>query len=283
MAYTKLFSSIVHSTIWREPNHTRLVWITMLAIADKHGIVEASIPGLADVSRVTLPECEEALRTLLSPDPYSRDKDNKGVRISEVRGGWEILNHHKYRELLSDEQRREREAERKARYRAENKNKSQCPENVPLLSHGVPCLSHDVPSPSSPPTPPSSPSSPDATTSPDPSPDPEKELKPARARVVYGQEFLSFWAAYPKKIGKDAAWKGWKKTKPPIEEVLFAISAQIETPAWKKDGGQFIPNPATWLNQGRWQDEIPAEEKITPQEANAKQLRAAFGKDYNPQ
>ena len=114
-------------------------------------------------------------------------------------------------------------------------------------------------------------------------PDSEKEPKPARARVVYGQEFLSFWAAYPKKIGKDAAWKSWKKTKPPIEEVLSAISAQIETPAWKKEGGQFIPNPATWLNQGRWKDEIPAEEKITPQEANAKQLRAAFGKDYNPQ
>jgi len=38
--------------------------------------------------------------------------------------------------------------------------------------------------------------------------------------------------------------------------VLSAIAAQKATDQWKKDGGQFIPLPATWLRQGRWDDEV---------------------------
>jgi len=63
--YTKLFSSIVHSTVWRESNHVRLVWVTLLALCDRDGRVEASVPGLADAARVTVPECgrhREAVR-----------------------------------------------------------------------------------------------------------------------------------------------------------------------------------------------------------------------------
>ena len=45
--YTKLFNSILASTVWSEPNETRIVWITLLAMADKNGIIEGSVPGLA--------------------------------------------------------------------------------------------------------------------------------------------------------------------------------------------------------------------------------------------
>jgi hypothetical protein len=41
-----------------------------------------------------------------------------------------------------------------------------------------------------------------------------------------------------------------------LEEMLAAIAKQKKTDQWTKDGGQYIPNPATWLNQGRWQDEV---------------------------
>lgn len=117
--YTKLFASIVHSTIWREPNHIRLVWITMLALKDRDGIVEASIPGLADVARVSLEECEQALAKLMSPDKYSRTQDNEGRRIAECRGGWRVLNHDLYRDLESNEQRRNKDAARQRRHRSE--------------------------------------------------------------------------------------------------------------------------------------------------------------------
>lgn len=49
--YTKLFSSIIDSTIWRESKETKIVWITMLAKADRYGVVEASLPGLADAAK----------------------------------------------------------------------------------------------------------------------------------------------------------------------------------------------------------------------------------------
>ena len=38
--------------------------------------------------------------------------------------------------------------------------------------------------------------------------------------------------------------------------MLSAIDTQKKSDQWKKDGGQFIPNPATWLNQRRWEDEV---------------------------
>jgi hypothetical protein len=115
--YTKLFGSIIHSTVWREPNHVRLVWVTMLAMQDRDGVVEASLPGLADAARVTLEECKEALGKLMSPDPYSRSKDHEGRRIAEVDGGWVLLNSDKYRELQSQDDRKQKDAARQARKR----------------------------------------------------------------------------------------------------------------------------------------------------------------------
>lgn len=105
--YTKLFSSIVTSTIWNESKETKIVWITLLALADQNGVVESSIPGLAVVARVSVDECRASIAVLLSPDPDSRTKDHDGRRIQEIDGGWLILNHAKYREKLSKEERRE--------------------------------------------------------------------------------------------------------------------------------------------------------------------------------
>lgn len=103
MTFTKLFTSITESTIWAEPDHTRLVWITMLAMADHAGRVWGSIPGLANRARVPLEKCEEALRSLMSPDKYSRTKDHEGRRIEEIDGGWRLLNHAKYRAIRDEE------------------------------------------------------------------------------------------------------------------------------------------------------------------------------------
>lgn len=115
--YAKLFSDIVHSTVWREDVHTKIVWITMLAMADKHGLVMASIPGLADAARVDLNKCLEALKILSEPDEHSRTKDYEGRRISEIDGGWLLLNYEKFRKRKDDEEQRLATAERVRRYR----------------------------------------------------------------------------------------------------------------------------------------------------------------------
>jgi hypothetical protein len=108
--FTKLFNTIVTSTIWREDDKVRIVWITMLAIADAYGIVNASIPGLAAVANVSLESTEAAIKNLESPDRYSRTKDFEGRRIKSIDGGWQILNYQKYREMLSEEERKEYQA-----------------------------------------------------------------------------------------------------------------------------------------------------------------------------
>jgi uncharacterized protein YdaU (DUF1376 family) len=68
--------------------------------------------------------------------------------------------------------------------------------------------------------------------------------------------FDRFWQAYPKKTGKDAARKAFHKRKPNdelVQTMVNAIGQQKNTDTWIKG---YIPNPATWLNDGRWQDEV---------------------------
>ena len=119
--FTKLFSSIITSTIWKEDNNTRILWITMLAMRNSRHIVEGSIPGLADMARITTAECEASLAKLLSPDPYSRTKEHEGRRILEVDGGWVILNGEKYRKMMNADERREYKANKERGYRKERK------------------------------------------------------------------------------------------------------------------------------------------------------------------
>ena len=95
--YSKLFSTIVTSSIWGESHATIRVWITMLAQCDYDGIVGGCIPGLAYIARVTDEEMKIAITVLMAPDPHSRTKANEGRRIREVDGGWQILNYPDYR------------------------------------------------------------------------------------------------------------------------------------------------------------------------------------------
>lgn len=71
--------------------------------------------------------------------------------------------------------------------------------------------------------------------------------------------FERFWQAYPKKVGKDAARKSFDKRNPSedlVAAMTSALAVQVNSLQWQKNEGEFIPHPATWLNQGRWQDEI---------------------------
>jgi phage replication O-like protein O len=81
---------------------------------------------------------------------------------------------------------------------------------------------------------------------------PKQPTHKERSKETKDNDFLLFWKAYPKKVGKDLAIKTWNKKKPKVDEVLTALEWQTKTQQWK-DG--YIPNPATYLNEGRWQDE----------------------------
>lgn len=73
------------------------------------------------------------------------------------------------------------------------------------------------------------------------------------------RRFTEFWAAYPKKVGKQAARNSWKRVKPDAklhERIMQAVAAAKKSEQWNREGGRFVPNPSTWLNQGRWDDEL---------------------------
>ena len=74
------------------------------------------------------------------------------------------------------------------------------------------------------------------------------------------KRFEEFWSLYPRKVGKLKAFQSFKKINPNkqlFDTMMEALRDNIESNAqWKRDNGQYIPHPTTWLNQGRWFDEI---------------------------
>ena len=72
------------------------------------------------------------------------------------------------------------------------------------------------------------------------------------------ERFAEFWKEYPKKVGKASCLKTWLKLKPTEElfdHIMDALAKHKVSEQWNREGGRYIPNPLTWLNQGRWDDE----------------------------
>ena len=104
--------------------------------------------------------------------------------------------------------------------------------------------------------------------------DKEKDIRKDTPLPPQGNsvEFDKFWNAYPRHVAKQATLKAferartvWKKDGKDIDFIINAIERQKKSEQWTKDNGQFIPYPATWLNQGRWDD---GEIKVAAHEDN---------------
>ena len=86
--------------------------------------------------------------------------------------------------------------------------------------------------------------------------------------------FARFWSVYPRHVAKPNARKAFDKINPDdglLETMIQAIEQQKRSDQWTRDNGQYIPHPATWLNQRRWEDETPA----------ASQKKAVIAQDYD--
>ena len=90
----------------------------MLAMADKRGRVWGSVPGLANIARVTVEEARAAILKLNSPDIESRTKVQEGRRILPIDGGWRLVNYDKYRAIRDEEERRAYKTEKQREYRS---------------------------------------------------------------------------------------------------------------------------------------------------------------------
>jgi hypothetical protein len=91
---------------------------------------------------------------------------------------------------------------------------------------------------------------------------PSDEPKPRKARSVvpdeYPQDFEEFWKVYPRREGKLAAYKSWQRLKlPQKRRAYMAMKSQLSVLSAKARDhrGNFCPLPATWINQGRFDDD----------------------------
>lgn len=94
VAYSKIFASITTGSVWATGSKdARIMYVTMMALANHTGIVWGTIPGLANVARMTIPEAQEAIRELLTPDPYANEWEPDKSVLREIQGGWLIVSH----------------------------------------------------------------------------------------------------------------------------------------------------------------------------------------------
>jgi len=259
--YTKLFRSMLLSSIWSEDNVTRIVWITLLAESDQDGRVYASIPGLASLAKVSIDELNDALLILSSPDPYSKTPDDEGRRIREIDGGWELINHGKYREKMSKEDQNRKAAERMRRYRERKKQASSDFDSVTHQRNAsvtrcneLRMLRHT-----------------DTDTDTDAKAD--TKIKPihtpskaASTSSMAREWFSEFWSVVHVRIGKQKAFEAFgravkrkssdekltqREAKDAIVEAMTAFAKSPEA----KPADRTPIHPTTWLNQGRYDDD----------------------------
>ena len=116
--WTPLFSKIVDSSIWTEPDHVCKVFITMLALKDSDQVVRYNAFGLAQRSHKTESEVLDALKILSSPDKKRIEPQPfEGRRIEKVQDGWKILNGIAYEEMMRKLNRREYQRVKQSEYR----------------------------------------------------------------------------------------------------------------------------------------------------------------------
>lgn len=95
--------------------------------------------------------------------------------------------------------------------------------------------------------------------------------------------FESFWKVYPRKIGKEKCRNWFKSHKPKedlVQQMIEAVEQQKKSKQWSDP--QYIPHPYTWLNQGRWEDELTPTKDSTFQSApkNPIQWEEAKGSSF---
>jgi hypothetical protein len=224
--FSKLFDSMYDGTLrTRSPWQALVTFQQMLILADPTGVVDMTAEALAIRTGIPLEIIQAGITALEAPDPDSRLPHEEGrriVRLDDHRNwGWQIVNFVHYRNLQSNEARREYQKElmRKRRGKAKGSNVS-----APL----APVSSRDG-----------------------------QLAKLGHAYASAYEGFDLFWKAYPKKVKKKDARKVWARLKPD-EALRSKIHGALETQRREWDARKFIPDPTTWLNGERWEDEVAA-------------------------
>lgn len=140
--YTPVFDSVFQGTLcgrWPDTG----VWLCLLALADKHGNIDSTIPYISAVTGIPTQILAECIERFMAPDPLSRTQTDDGRRLVPIdpdrNWGWVVVNHGKYREKARKQMQQiaatesGRDAERK-RIEREKRKKSSDVQSCPAMS-----------------------------------------------------------------------------------------------------------------------------------------------------
>jgi hypothetical protein len=128
--WTPIFSKIVDSSIWAEPDYVCKVFITMLALKDADQVVRHNAYAIGKKCWPGDDEAEEraikALKIMSSPDKRRIEKQPyEGRRIEKVEDGWLVLNGEVYEKLMRSINRRKYKTDKQREYREDAKGVEQ--------------------------------------------------------------------------------------------------------------------------------------------------------------
>lgn len=236
--FTPLFGRIVNSSVWDEPDFVVKVFLTMLAVKDRDHVVRLSAYNLARLSRKTEAEVLQALEVLASPDTKRLEpQPNEGRRIERQPDGWLVLNGEFYQDLMFKVMHRARNAAAMRERRAREKGAPQAPVTPgqkvyeqALETHGAEHAAINAGG--------------------------DKGAIPVPAGRPKERDFAEeIYQAYPRRVGKPAAKLKIRKAlaSVPFEKLLELTIAYAQ--AVNGQDPQFIPHPATWFHQQRFNDD----------------------------
>jgi len=108
VAWSPLMAGTSESSAWMgRPWWFKLIWVTLIMKKNQNGYVDMSLLALARAAEVTVEQAREALTWYAAPDPDSTSQKNEGRHIRAVNGGgWLVLNHAFYRDLIGSAERK---------------------------------------------------------------------------------------------------------------------------------------------------------------------------------
>ncbi len=262
MSYSKLHSSVVNSSLWLEDYHTRVLFITLLAICDREGYVFGTRGGIQRIANISpeppysdgavawKPE-HDPWKILLNPDvggsgDAMRAPENEGRRIEEIPGGFHILNYAYYRDLKDAEDRRHQCREAQKRFREKRNTPSSGVINRNQALSKVSLSDADA----------------DAEAEKDISKSPTEISRPAGPdKPAIEGALKRIWDAAPPKARERSsrrecreALRLSKTTVGETDTIIDAVELWKQTEDWK---GGFVPALHRWLRNRKWED-VPA-------------------------
>jgi len=120
--WTPLFSKIVDSSVWTEPDNVVKVFLTMMALKDADQVVRYNAFAIGQRAHKTEAEVLAALKVLGAPDKKRIEpQPHEGRRVEKVADGWLLLNGQYYEDLMRSINRRAYKAGKQREYRAKSK------------------------------------------------------------------------------------------------------------------------------------------------------------------